>query len=147
VYEEAVHHFDIYGTAAAAGGAVPPADRKVDGRDLVAFLTGDESGRPHEALFWRSGHYQVVRAGGWKLQVADRPEKEWLYHLDEDPTEQVNLAERHPEKVAELRRLLAAHNAEQVEPLWPALIEASVSIDKTLREPEAEDDEYIYWPN
>jgi uncharacterized sulfatase len=43
--------------------------------------------------------------------------------------------------------MLAAHNAEQAEPAWPALIEAPISIDKTLIEPEAPTDEYVYWPN
>jgi uncharacterized sulfatase len=67
--------------------------------------------------------------------------------LNQDPTEQVNLAEREPERVAELRRQLAAHNAGQSEPAWPSLIEMPVNIDKTLLDSDAPDDEYIYWPN
>ena len=46
-----------------------------------------------------------------------------------------------------MQLMLAADNQEQVAPAWPALIEAPISIDKTLKEPDAPDDEYIYWPN
>jgi uncharacterized sulfatase len=97
-------------------------------------------------LFWRDGHYQAVQTGSWKLQTAERPKKDWLYDLSKDPTEQTNLAASMPEKVAELKALLAAHNATQRAPLFPALGEMPVTIDKTLEEPATKDDEYIYWP-
>ena len=42
---------------------------------------------------------------------------------------------------------LAAHEAEQAETAWPSLTESPTQIDKTLAEPEAIDDEYVYWPN
>ena len=40
-----------------------------------------------------------------------------------------------------------AHDAEQVESLWPSLAEIPVNVDQTLAEPDAPDDEFIYWPN
>jgi uncharacterized sulfatase len=115
--------------------------------DLVAHLKGERRDPPHDTLFWRSGHYQVVLAKGWKLQVNDRIDGDWLFDLNSDPTEQHNLAEREPERVAALRRLIAEHNAEQADPLWPSVAEMPVNIDKTLLEYDAPDDEYIYWPN
>ena len=91
---------------------------------------------------------------GWKLIRADQPDqpagtgqKKWLFDLGADPTEQHNLAAQFPERVAALEALLAAHNAEQAEPLWPSVIQSPQRIDKTGIEPYAEDDEYIYWPN
>ena len=90
----------------------------MDGVDLVPFANGERSGSPHDRLFWRTGHYQVALVDGWKLQVTERPGTTWLFNLNEDPTERTNLAEREPERVAELRRILAAHNAEQVESAW-----------------------------
>ncbi|MBD3855878.1 MAG: sulfatase-like hydrolase/transferase [Acidobacteria bacterium] len=150
-FAEPVHHFDIYATAAAAGGVSLPTDREIDGVDLVPHVRsaakGERTDPPHDTLFWRSGHYQVVLADGWKLQVNDRIDGDWLFDLNTDPTEQSNLAEREPERVAALRQLLAQHNAEQVEPLWPSVAEMPVNIDKTLVEHDAPDDEYIYWPN
>ncbi len=52
----------------------------MDGVDLVPFAeqSPPAGGRPHDALFWRGGHYQVVIADGWKMQRAKRPDKVWL---------------------------------------------------------------------
>ena len=147
-YAPPVHGFDIYATAAAAAGVALPSDRKIDGVDLVPFVRGEREGVPHRELFWRTGHYQAAQIDGWKLQVNERPPgSTWLFDLRRDPTEQTNLAAREPERVAAMRRSLAAHNAEQMDSAWPSLVEAPVNIDKTLAHPDAEDDEYIYWPN
>ena len=147
-YAAPVHGFDVYATAAAAAGVPLPTDRAIDGVDLVPFVRGERSGVPHRALFWRSGHYEAARIGDWKLQVNGRPPgSTWLYDLANDPTEQTNLAAQQPARVAEMRRALAAHDAQQVESLWPSLLEAPIDIDKTLAEPDAPDDAYVYWPN
>ncbi len=139
--------FDIFATAAAAAGAALPGDRVIDGVDLVPFATFAVAGRPHEALFWRSGHYRVVRAGDWKLQLSERPEKAWLFDLANDPTERVNLAGAQPERVAELTALLDAHDATQSAPLWPSLLEGAIRIDPPLNAPQRPDDEFVYWAN
>ena len=76
---------DIFATAAAAAGAALPSDRVIDGVDLVPFATGAKSGRPHDALFWRSGHYRVVRAGDWKLQLSERPAEALALRSGERP--------------------------------------------------------------
>ncbi|MGH0028906.1 MAG: sulfatase-like hydrolase/transferase [Myxococcota bacterium] len=142
-----VHHFDMYATAAAAAGAPLPDDRKVDGVDLVPFVTGEAPGVPHEALFWRSGASQSALVGGWKLSVSDPPGRTWLFDLANDPTEQHDLSEERPDKLAELRARLVAHNAEQADPAWPSQLLAPVNIDKDLTRPDAPDDDYIYWSN
>jgi arylsulfatase A-like enzyme len=146
-FAKPVSHMDIYATAAGIAGAKMPSDRVLDGVNLMPHISGDNLGDPHKTLFWRQGHYQAVLSDGWKLQVALRPDKVWLFNLDKDPTEQTNLAENRPDKVAELTALLAAHNADQAEPLWPANFEAPIAIDKTLDLPDSPDDEYVYWPN
>lgn len=148
VIEAPVHHVDVFHTIAAAAGVAPPADRKLDGVDLTPYATGAMKGRPHDTLFWREGHHQSVRHQDWKLIRADRPEHgRWLFNLADDPTEQHNLAAREPHKVAELEALLAAHNAEQAEPLWPSIVNAPQLIDRHGEQPYRAGDEYIYWPN
>jgi uncharacterized sulfatase len=154
VMQAPVHHIDVFQTAAAAAGAAVPADRKLDGVDLVPYIRGEQVGVPHETLFWREGYQQTVLHNGWKLIRSDQPDKpvgigqkKWLFDLRADPTEQQNLAARYPERVAALEALLAAHNAEQVEPLWPSVIQSPQRIDKTGAAPYEEADEYIYWPN
>ncbi len=134
-------------TAAAAAGAPLPLDRKIDGKDLTAHARGEVEGAPHESLFWRSGASQSALVNGWKLNLSDPPGKEWLFDVNVDPTEQRNLAKERPEKLAELRAALAAHNAEQAASSWPSLGSFPINIDKHLAIPDAPDDEYIYWSN
>jgi len=142
-----VSGIDLMPTIAAAAGVALPTDRVFDGVDLFAQLGVAEPTPPHEALFWRDGEYQAVIAGGWKLQVAQRPAKSWLFHLDTDPTEQRNLADQQPQKLAEMQALLAEHNRGMSAPLWPSFIEVPVLVDKTLDQPDAPGDEFVYWQN
>ena len=144
---EPVHHFDLYATAAAAGGASLPDDRKMDGVDLLPYATGEKSGAPHRALFWRSGASQSALVDGWKLNVSNPPGRSWLFDMNADPNEQHDLSTERPEKLAELQAALAAHNAEQAPPAWPAQVAMAVNIDKDLSVPDEADDEYIYWSN
>lgn len=147
-FDAPVHHVDLFHTIADAAGAEVPDDRRMDGVDLMPFITGSAEGRPHETLFWREGHHQSVRHGDWKLIRADRPvNARWLFDLAADPTEQVNLADVEQTKLAELEALLAAHNAEQASPLWPSVIDSPQRIDKHGGQPLLEGDAYIYWPN
>ncbi len=142
--ETMVSHLDLLPTAAAAAGAELPSDRVIDGVNLLPLL--EAAPVVPRVIFWRDGHYQAVQVAGWKLQTADRPNKTWLFNLNEDPTEKKDLAAEMPDKVAELKALIAKHNATQREPLFPAAGEMPVTIDKTLEESATKDDEYIYWP-
>ena len=147
ILDAPAHHVDLFHTIAAAAGAAVPSDRQLDGVDLMPFITGEETGLPHDTLFWREGHHQSVQHKGWKLIRAAQPDKRWLFNLADDPTEQVNLADAEPGKVEELEALLAAHNAEQAGPLWPTVLNTPQLIDKHGGQPYVEGDEYIYWPN
>jgi len=146
-FDDPVHHFDIFATAAAAAGVSLPDDRKMDGVDLVAHARGDVESPPHDALFWRSGASQSALVDGWKLNVSDPPGRAWLFDFENDPYERKDLSSLRPEKLAELRAALAAHNAEQMEPAWPSQGSFAINIDKDLSIPDEPDDEYIYWSN
>ena len=148
IIETPVAHIDVMPTLAAAAGAPLPQDVEIDGHDMLPAATGEGAiERPDDAIFWSSGFYKVVRAGDWKLQVNERQEKRWLFNLAEDPTEQINLADRRPEKRAELETLMAAHWAEARPPLYPHTTESPIRIDKTNADPFAPGDEYVIWPN
>ncbi len=142
-----VQHFDLFATAAAAAGAPLPADRVIDGVDLVPYARGEAQGVPHEQLVWRSGASQSIRVGSWKLDWSDPPGRAWLFDLAADPTERNDLSAQRPEKVAELRAALAAHDAEQREPLWPSQGSFPILIDKDLSQTWEPDDEFVYWSN
>lgn len=148
VIDEPVAHIDVMPTLAAAAGAPLPEGVEIDGKSLLPLATGGgEFERPGDAIFWSSGYYRVVRAGGWKLQVNGRQQKAWLFNLNEDPTEQVNLADSAPVKRAELQALMDAHWQDAREPLYQYTIESPIMIDKTIIDRLEEGDEYIYWPN
>ena len=142
-----IHHIDIFHTIAAAAGDSVPKDRKLDGVDLIPYIQGENKEKPHKTLFWREGHHQSVLHKGWKLIKADRPDKRWLFNLDKDPTERNNLSKDNPTKVSQLEKLLALHNSEQAEPLWPSVLDSPMLIDKHGGQDYEEGDEYIYWPN
>jgi len=149
VIDDPVAHVDVMPTLAAAGGAALPNDRVVDGRNMLPLAMGeaDSMEREADAIFWSSGFYKVVRAGGWKLQLNERQDRRWLFNLAEDPTEQDNLADARPEKLAELEALIEAHWADARDPLYPHQSESPVCIDKTLADRPCETDGYIIWPN
>lgn len=147
VYRSPVAHVDIFATAAGAAGASPPRDRVMDGVDLVPFVKGKASGDPHKAIYWRSGRYKVVMAGGWKLQVAQEPNKIWLFDLANDPTERRDLAKVRPDKVRELTAILAQLDSQMVKPAWPSLLSGAIYIDHPGGQPSKASDEYIYWDN
>lgn len=149
-YDQPVHHFDLYASAAAAAGAPMPADRKMDGVDLLPYVRQELAGAPHQALFWRSGASQSVRLGRWKLNVSapeGLPRREWLFDLAADPGERRNLAADLPGKLAELRRALETHNAEQAQPLWPSQLSSPINIDRDLSQADAPGDAFVYWSN
>jgi arylsulfatase A-like enzyme len=142
-----VSHFDIFATAGKAAGIPMPADRAVDGVDLLPFVEGRQAGNPHQTLFWRDGAYRVVRDGDWKLQMLDLPRKALLYDLRTDPTEQHDVAARQPALVARLQALLAKHDRESVKPAWPSLIRSPIAIDRPLGTRPKPGETYIYWAN
>ncbi len=119
----------------------------MDGVDLVPFVKGRVSGDPHKAIYWRSGRYKVVMAGGWKLQVAQEPNKVWLFDLANDPTERRDLAKARPDKVRELTAILAQLDSQMVKPAWPSLLSGAIYIDHPGGQPSKASDEYIYWDN
>jgi len=149
VVEEPVAHIDVFPTLAAAAGAPLPRDVEIDGRNILPLAMGDSVAfnRPEDAIFWSSGYYKVVRSGGWKLQVNERQEKMWLFDLNADPAEQMNLVDDRPDKVAELQALIDKHWSNARPPLYPYTTESPIRVDRTNADPPAPNVEYVIWPN
>ena len=146
-FTDPVGHIDLFATAAGAAGTPVPNDRVIDGVNLLPYLGGASAGAPHEQLYWRSGSYSMIIAGGWKLQVLENPHRIWLYHLADDPTEQHNLAVDNPAKVAELTARLSRQDRQMVKSSWPSLLRGAIPIDHPLGVPDKPGDEYIWWDN
>ena len=148
-FDAPVAHVDIFATAAARGrraAADGPPDRRRRPRAVRARRA--RRAAPHARVFWRSGHYRTVRAGDWKLQVSERPPRTWLFDLANDPTEQRDLAGERPDKVAELRAMLDAHDGADGR-AGVAVADRGRRSRSTIRStcPTQPDDEYVYWAN
>ena len=116
VYAQPVSSLDLFPTICGVAGVKSSA--KLDGVDLLPFLSGARKGAPHERLFWRTGGgvLYAVREGKWKLVVREgQPE---LYDLDADIGERRNLAGEQPGVVARMDGARQAWDRELVKPLW-----------------------------
>ncbi len=119
-YEHPIIQLDILPTClAAAGGEIDPA-WKLDGVNLLPYLSGENKSRPHETLYWRFGEQWAIRHGDLKLLEgrggSGKPE---LYDLAKDIGESKDLAASHAAQAAELQGLWDAWNAEQADPIAP----------------------------
>jgi arylsulfatase A-like enzyme len=114
-----VIQLDILPTALAAAGAPVDPSWKLDGVNLLPFLSGGNAARPHETLYWRMGPQWAVRHGDFKLvaaREAGRIQPPALYDVVKDSGESKDLSAAHPEKVKELRALWDKWNAKQAPP-------------------------------
>jgi arylsulfatase A-like enzyme len=120
VDERPIIQLDILPTCVAAAGGEIAADWKLDGVNLLPYLTGKISERPHATLYWRFGEQMAIRNGDWKLVKARGITAPALFNLAADIGEQTDLIAREPLKAAELQALWDKWNAELKPPLWGA---------------------------
>ena len=110
--------WDFLPTLAELAGAPRPAD--TDGISLLPTLLGrPEQQRKHEFLYWEfheGGSIQAVRRGRWK---AVRPfgKRLELYDLQTDRGETRNVADNHPDVVAQIEKYLTTARTESK--FWP----------------------------
>lgn len=106
---------DLFPTVAAAAGAKMPADRVYDGYDLLPYLRGGGKPPRNEFYYVVGNVVEGVREGAWKYRKGrsggSKGEAE-LFHLDWDPAEQYNVAERHADIVSRLDEKLRKFAAE-----------------------------------
>lgn len=119
VFEPAVISLDVTATALALAGVEVRPEWRLDGVDLLPYLTGRTSQAPHEELFWAfrrpSGLRQwAVRRGDLKLVCVTEhdpaasqpgPASLSLFDVARDPQESTDLIGSRPEEARELERL------------------------------------------
>ncbi len=117
VCEELATTMDLLPTFAKLAGGGPPQDRITDGHDIAPLLFGEEDAKtPYEAFYYyHQDQLQAVRSGPWKMflpvQAGAHPHftkkqkpKTLLFNVVEDIACQHDVAEQHPEVVAQLNR-------------------------------------------
>ena len=119
----------------------------VDGIDLFA----DEYDLNQRPIFWKTGHNKVVIKDNWKLQVEEYSQKQWLFNLADDPTEQLELSDQYPEKVYELKALINQHSEGAKNFIYKPPLLANVDVDRNLKEAveegHSEDEESVWVTN
>lgn len=102
------HLIDFTPTFLELAGVEPPA--ALPGQSLAQVIQGKKMDRPYP-LYWRFGG-DAIRDHDWKAVRPGKNNKNpWqLYNLANDPTEQNDLADQHPDRVKQL--------AEQWEQWW-----------------------------
>ncbi|GAJ02484.1 unnamed protein product, partial [marine sediment metagenome] len=121
--DEIATTMDLLPSFAKPAGAELPEDRVIDGRDIGPLMAGKAGAKgPHEAFYYYDfTHLQAVRSGRWKL-VLPRPARppwtSWyarmidavaetqLYDLEADIEEKHDIADKHPDIVARLMKLV-----------------------------------------
>ena len=107
--------FDLTATAQAAAGVALAADS--DGANLLPLLRAESTAAPHEALHWRVGRKNALRAGDWKI-IRDANGAWELFDLAHDISETKNLAAQNPARVTDLAARWERWNVQQAEPRW-----------------------------
>jgi len=120
-YNQPVISLDIFGTMAALNNLKPK--NEIDGVNIIPFLTGKNTGLPHDALFWRGSNSDkwAVRTPEDKLVLL--PEKTERYAIGEDISEKNNLHTASPEKTIQLQALLDKWKKLLVPPAFLGLME------------------------
>jgi arylsulfatase A-like enzyme len=102
---------DLTASILAAAGTEPPADRPLDGVDVLGQIAaGTAPGK--RTLFWRARRgertWRAVRDGALKYvsRTDGRGTGEWLFDLDADPGEKTDLLAARPDDAGRLKRLL-----------------------------------------
>lgn len=110
--------WDFLPTAAEIALTAPPEG--LDGISVFPLLTGGAQTNRHEYLYWEfheRGFQQALRREEWKVLRPQGDEPLELYNLKADPGERQNVAEQHPDVVAQLDALLKKARRESER--WP----------------------------
>jgi arylsulfatase A-like enzyme len=115
-----VSTLDLMPTLVTLAGGQPPTDRTLDGSDVSPVLFGTRPSPREVMFFYRGEHLYAVRKGPFKAHFVtedaygqDRHRTEHdpplLFQLGHDPSERFNIADRRPDVVAEVRKIVEQH--------------------------------------
>ena len=120
-FEHPVLALDFYPTFSGLAGAVIPADRKLDGRDIWQDIVSGQN--PHDgnflyALRHRTGFSDAaVRRNQWKaVKTGNQPWK--LFNIEEDIGEHRDLSAQYRAVLANMVREIERWSWDNAEPRW-----------------------------
>jgi arylsulfatase A-like enzyme len=117
LYSYPVSFLDFLPTFIDAAGGDSKSVTDLDGVNLIPYINGENTSRPHQTLFWKKENRGAVRDGDWKLlRFPDRPAE--LYNVVKDQSELNNLAAQYPDKVKQMYQQLFNWELTLERPLW-----------------------------
>ena len=118
--DAAVIGSDLFPTVLGLSGVKGPADRVIDGADVLPVLRGKAVAVDRKVpLYWRlnmappqENLHLALREGDWKLLASQDFQHFELYNLRADPREKTDLRVAEAERFDRMRKRLEALNAE-----------------------------------
>lgn len=122
-YDQPVISLDVAATAVALAGL--PHDDKLDGVNLMPFVSGENKAAPHDTLYWRWGSQAAVLEMPYKLIFLGEREK-LLFDVTKPEGENIarNLIAKHPDIATRLETKLKAWSATLQPPGLPTTFDA-----------------------
>jgi len=126
--DEIATTMDLLPTFASLAGIPLAKDRAIDGKNVFPLISGKTRSSPHDCYFFYCyTHLHGVRSGRWKLilprparpawmswwaRMIDEVKEVQLFDLENDISESTNAAQKHPEIVARLMKLIESARQE-----------------------------------
>lgn len=144
VYEDLAVMMDWFPTIGAIVGADLPKDRAYDGENILPVLMGKAKRKDDQFLFFnmdRNYTLQAFRWGDWKVKLpyegfrgtrgmkAVAPHGMLLFNLKNDPSENINLAQKEPEQLKKILQEMENARAKLGE--FPTPLVIRTASDKT----------------
>ena len=116
---------DLFATFSSIAGAALPDDRILDSHDLSPTLFNQTASERKSIVYYRGSEIYAVRKGDFKAhyitqgaygEFGKREEHKLplLYNISQDPSEQYDIANKHPEIIDQIEELVSKHNSKLI---------------------------------
>jgi arylsulfatase A-like enzyme len=112
---------DIFATIVSQAHATLPANKVLDGVDLVPYLNGQNPDRPHDSLFWRMHRKDLLITRRENDKLIRKGDIQDIYDLSTDISESKNLIEEKGGLAKDLTVQVKQWERELKPPAFPGL--------------------------
>ncbi len=141
---EVMHVVDMFPTLAALAGANANKGKALDGLNVWSTVSEGKPSPRQEVIYNIEPFRGGVRMGEWKLVWrTPLPSSLELFNIPEDPSEKTNLADKNPQKVAELQQRIEELARESAKSLF--LVDAFKAVTSSVHGAPALPNEDAYF--